>query len=396
MIASIADGKLRFLEKFDNYEDALQNSERIISQFNSNPRNSRYGEYIYCSGDNFYIRKSFNRNEVGFGLYKNLDDATFARNLLKDNNWDLSKVKELAPVCFSSIHNQYVVFDVVDEKVIVADKFDSQSEALGNAQKSIEEYRKSKYGTGEKHVVFNGRLFAVQRWMSGKINYFGSFKELEDAVAVRNLLVDVDWDLSSIYENRIYEINDYFYKFHIFEGTVKIIGKFRNNEDAQSNENNLSNLTYEDIYDPENQYSKVNRHISKRGGKFWIKKNIDGQPRIFGPFDTRSDAIDARDKYEEMGWNIDFDEQSIYSADPDSDDSFEEVISKLSMWQRIIYDTIVRLDKTYFSFEELADHSFLKRYKSANYIQKVSKHLQELVDLGLVTQLEENIFKKEF
>lgn len=396
VVVSIFNNQIRFLEKFNSFQEATENSERIIKEFENNPHGSMYGTYIYKSENLFYIRKLIGKKEVLFGLYRNLDDATFSRNLLKDNDWNLDKIKELGPVCFSGIHNKYVVFGINNDKLIVAGKFDTESEALDNAQKSLEEYNKSKYRTGEKHVVCNGKLFAVHRAVSGKITYYGSFKELDDAIAVRDLLVSVDWDISAVYENRIYEFNSYFYKFHIFEGMVKIIGKFTSYDDASQNQNNLSNLTYEDIYNPENQYSKINRYITKRSGKFWIKKNIDGRPVIFGPYKTRSDAIDARDEYEENGWDVGLDEESIYSARKDYDDSLDEVVSGMSMWQKIVYDTIVRLDKTYFAFDELLNHSYLKRYKSGNFEEKVKKHLDELVDLGLVSQLEVNIFRKEF
>lgn len=396
VVVSIFNNQIRFLEKFDSYQEASENSQRIIREFENNPHRSMYGTYIYKIKDAFYIRKLIGKNEVLFGLYKNIEDATFSRDLLKDNDWDLDKIKELAPVCFSEIHNKYVVFGINNDKLIVAGKFDTESEALKNAQKSLEEYEKSKYKTGEKHVVYNGKLFAVHRAVSGKITYYGSFKELEDAVAVRDLLVSVDWDISMVYENRIYEFNSYFYKFHIFEGIVKIIGKFTSHDDAMLNQNNLSDLTYEDIYDPENQYSKINRYITKRSGKFWIKKKIGGNVIILGPYKTRSDAIDARDEYEENGWDSTLDEESIYSARKDYDDYLDEIVSGMSMWQKIMYDTIVRLDKTYFTFDELLNHSYLKRYKSGNFEEKVKKHLDELVDLGLVSQLEVNIFKKEF
>lgn len=396
LVVSIVNNQLRFLDKFDDYYSAWSNSEKIIQEFNNNPFNSRYGTYIYGKEGYYYVRKTINKKEVLFGIYRDLDDATFARDLLKSNDWDMDKIKQLSPVCFSEIHGKYAVIGVFDNKLIIADKFESQNEALNNAPISFEEYKKGKYATGEKHIAFNGNLYSVNRYKSGKLTYYGSFKEFHDAVAVRDLLISVDWDLSTIYENKIYHFDNYFYKFHIFEGLVKIIGKFTSYEDAKNNKNNLSQLTYEDIYDPENRYSKVNKYITKRGGKFWIKKNIDGQPVILGPYDTREDAIDARDKYEQNGWDIGLDEESIYSSIYDYDDYFEDIVSNLSLWQKNIYDTIVRLDKTYFTFEELLNHSYLKRYKSGNFTQKVEKYLGELVDLGLVTQLEVNIFKKEF
>ena len=254
VVVSIFNDQIRFLEKFSTYQEAAENSEGIIREFENNPHRSMYGTYIYKADNIFYVRKTIDKKEIFFGLYRNLDDATFSRDLLKDNDWDLNKIKELGNVCFSEIHNKYVVFGVNDNKLIVADKYDTESEALENAQKSLEEYKKRKYKTGEKYVASNGKQFAVQRLISGKINYYGSFKEIEDAVAVRDLLISVDWNISAVYENRIYEFNNHFYKFHIFEGMIKIIGKFTSYEDASQNINNLSDITYEDLYDPENQY----------------------------------------------------------------------------------------------------------------------------------------------
>lgn len=396
LVVSIFKDQMRFLEVFDDYDTAVEKSDEIIKNFEENPHRSRYGTYIYENNGLFYIRKMIDKRDVWFGMYRALDDATFARDLLKDHDWDLNEIAELPKVHFSEIHGKYLIVGVADGRLIIAGSFDDEDDAIENAEKSLEEYKKSKYRTGERYVVFNGKMYAVQRGVSGKIIYYGSFHELEDAVAVRDLLVSIDWNLEDVYENRIYEFSDIFYKFHIFENLVKIIGKFKSHDDAVGNVNNLSSLTYEDIYDPENQYSKANRHITKRLGEYWVKKKIDGQIRMFGPYPTRDAAIDARDEYEKNGWDFGLDGESIYSNGGDYDDSLEDIVSDMSLWQKIIYDTIVRLEKTYFSFDDLLNHSYLKRYRSGNFETKVSKHLGELVAMGLVSQLEENIFRKEF
>ena len=397
VVFTVFDGKLKFLAKFQYRVEAMRNADSLIENYIKNPFNSRYGTYIYKRLDYFDIRKSIDNKDYLFGIYKNLDDATFARDLLVRYDWNLDEISKLPPVQFSEIHNKFVIVVVKDGRIrITKDKFDAESEALENADRLIEENISARYKTGYKNVVFNGNLFAVHRGQHGRITYFGSFHELIDAVSVRDVLEGFEWDLSAIDEDRTYRVNGYYYRFHIFEGTVKIIGKFNSLEDSEANRNNLSDLTYEDLYDPENPYSKVNKYITKRGNKFWIKKKIDGQVVILGPYDTRDEAIDARDSYELNDWNLDLDEESIYNSGG-YDDDLEDLISSFTMWQKIVYDTIVRLDKSRFTFEELIGHSYIKRYKSgSNFADKVMKHLNELVDFGLVTRIGDDVYQKEF
>lgn len=398
VVVTVFKGTLKFLGKFKTRSGAEGNAPRLIEEFERNPYGSKYGIFIYKRDEYFDIKKSFNYKDILFGIYKNLDDATFARDLLVKYDWNLDAISNDGPVFFSQIHDQYIVVEVINDKVAVIKHYDSESDALDNAAADIENYQKSKYKTGEKNIVFNGKLFAIHYTQANKkIIYFGSFSEKIDAVSVRDILIEHDWDLSQIDENEIYEVNGYYWKLHIFEGRVKVIGKYESLEFAEKDIENLSSVTFEQLYDPENPYSKVNRYIWKRSGKFWIRKNIDGEVQFLGPYDTREDAIEARDEYELNDWKLtNDDEESLFYNDLDDDD-FEDIVSSLSMWQKIIYDTIVRINKVQFSLDELLNHSYLKRYKSGkNFEEKVINHLNELIDWGLVENLGDNMYLRRF
>lgn len=398
MVITAFKGALKFLNRFQTRNDAKENASKLIMEFERNPYGSKYGTYIYKREDYFDVKKKINNKDVLFGSYTNLNDATFARDLLADHDWDLTDILNEGPVFFSQIHDKYVVVNVNNGKLMVIKYYELLTDAIVNAEDDIKNNTKSKHRTGEKNIVFNGKLFAIHYTQANKkVLYFGSFSEKIDAISVRDILIEHNWDLSQIDENEIYDVNGYYWKLHIFEGRVKVIGKYESLGFAKKDINNLSSVTFEQLYDPGNPYSKANRYIWKRSGKFWIRKKIEGDVQFLGPYDTREDAIKARDEYELNGWQLDnYDEESIFSNDLDDDD-FEEIVSNLSLWQRIIYDTIVRIGKVRFSLDELLNHSYLKCYKSGeNFEGKVIAHLNELIDWGLVESLGDYMYLRKF
>lgn len=397
LVVTIYKNQLRFLSRFKTRSGAEGNAARVIDEFVKNPFGGKYGIYIYKRNEYFDVRKYIGGNEIHFGIYKTLDDATFARDLLMKYDWDMLSILKDGPVHYSQIHNQYVVVAVFNDKLKLVKFYDEENDAFINAMDDIENYKKSLNKTGEKYIVPNGNQFAINYYTTDKKHiYFGSFAEKIDAITVRDILIENDWDLSKIDENMIYEMNNFFWKLHVFEGIIKVVGKYTTLYCAENDFKNLSHVTLEDLYDPNNQYSKVNKHITKKWGKFWIRKKIDGEDQFLGPYGSRQEAIDARDYYESTGWKVDRDHNSIFSQEGE-EDIFSDIVSNLSMWQKIIYDTIVRIDKVEFTFDDLINHSYLKRYKSGNnFEEKVKKYLNELVKLGLVLDLGENHYLREF
>lgn len=397
LVVTIYDRKLKFLEKFKTRSGAEGHADKLVDEFRKNPNGAKYGIYIYKWNDHFEVSKLTDSKDRVFGYYSNLDDATFARDLLMQYDWSLEDISRDGPVFYSNVHGKYCIIEVANNKLRVIAYHDNEVDALANAEDDISRYHKSKYKTGEQFIAFNGKLFAVQRLDSNKkIIYYGSFPEIVDAITVREILIEADWDLAMVDENRIYEMNDYFWKLHIFEGTVKIIGKYESLEDAWNDSNNLSHVTFEELYDPENQYSKVNRYIWKRLGEYWIRKKINDEIQYIGPYESREEAIEARDEFEDNGWDLAVDKDSIFSADM-GEDRFSDIVSGLSMWQKIIYDTIDRIGNMEFSFDELINHSYLKRYRSGkNFEAKVNRYLNELIDLGLVSDMGDGLYFREF
>ena len=118
--------------------------------------------------------------------------------------------------------------------------------------------KEGKYG---RYIVFHNGFYKVHKSIDGKQKFFGAFNTSEDAIELRELLIENNWDES---------------KF-----APELLKSF--------------------ISNPE-----LDRHyyIRKERGRFIVSKVIDGELKYFGTYDTREDALEARDKLWENNWQI--------------------------------------------------------------------------------------------
>jgi len=54
------------------------------------------------------------------------------------------------------------------------------------------------HSTGEKYIRRFRGYFYIQKVLNGKLEHFGSFKTLEEAIKERDLLVKYNWDLEEL------------------------------------------------------------------------------------------------------------------------------------------------------------------------------------------------------
>ena len=54
---------------------------------------------------------------------------------------------------------------------------------------------------------------------------------------------------------------------------------------------------------PNNRYHSGKLYITKRDGKFYIRKTINGKNLHFGTYHSLDDAIQIRDYFQEHGWD---------------------------------------------------------------------------------------------
>ena len=124
LILTVTDDKLHITAR-----TATQPSddlvEKLIKRQRRNPNNSRYGLNITRVFDTFIIQKTIRGDEYIFGYYDNLEDASFVRNHLLDNNWDTGTFSK---IMHDDETGKIKITDVIDGKVYVLDTYDDEND----------------------------------------------------------------------------------------------------------------------------------------------------------------------------------------------------------------------------------------------------------------------------
>ena len=380
-VFSIQDNSIKLVSTYTSKEEALDNYIDDVNEFIDNPNKTEYGAYIYKNNyGSFIISKSIKGTNRIFGYFKELNDAKFVKAILIESSWN---VNDLNHIYFNQFNSTYDIIGVYNNVVRILDSFDSLEDALINLEDVLNSFEEKKMIWDEPFINRNGNLLSVHGPDS---NYWGSFKTFEDACSARDFLIDIDWNLSKVNYQDIHEYNGYFWRFAPYGNYIKIVAKYTSFDDAFLNQNNLSDFSLNDLNNPDNQYDPINRHIWKKGDKFLILKRIGGQIIDFGSYSTKEEAIRARDEFEADNWTVTHDKDSVF-YDEDYDDSFFDIVSSLSLWQKQIYDSIDKMDGDTFVFDDLLESRNLRHYKHGNFESKVHKYLNELIDLGLVEDL---------
>ena len=300
----IIKGKHYSFGSFSNIDDAIEAREKLIDDnwgFSENisPYKGEYGKYIIFLNGLFKIQKVQNGELYNYGMFDNLEDATTARDLLVENNWDDSVVPEsLYSWRFFTFYNpplngweirnviatdiiSFGVFPTIDNtkkaiKILIENDWDASKVPLD----LYHEYSNIKYFNRSR-----GEIFAVVRRKNDDFERYGSFNTYDEALSKRNELLSSNWVVE------------------------------------------------------ENSEEKVEVFIYQRDdGKYYVKNEIDGVMRIFGVFDDFIEAISFRINCVKANWElpseIDTLSQNDSSDEEDLDIIFEEEINK----QYLIFD----------------------------------------------------------
>lgn len=124
IILTVADDKLHITAKTAT-EPSDDLVEKLIKRQRRNPNNSRYGLNITRVFDTFIIQKTIMGDEYIFGCYDNIEDASFVRNHLLDNNWD---IETFSKIMHDDETGKIKITDVIGDKVYVIDTYDDEDE----------------------------------------------------------------------------------------------------------------------------------------------------------------------------------------------------------------------------------------------------------------------------
>ena len=293
-----------------------------------------------------YIRQNKNsctivKNSKTYAKADNLDDAIFIRNLLIENDWDLSKTPQILKK-----DDSYWILTVYEDKIFLLAKY-RQKPNQDTVDNIIKRHRRnpnnSKYGLNITRVF---DTYVIKKRIAGDDYIFGYYDRLEDAEFVRNFLMDHSWNVNEFEEIEFDSDTDTFKVIRVIDDKVYILGSFDDDD-----------INLSDVY--EEFLAKISKH----------KYGLASYPHL----DLLKDDIDELEeefnvKTRDGTWNF----------EDVGQDPLSEIVFTLTPFQKSVYDAID--GET--SFDEIKKS--LMRYRSKNFESKINKNLDELMDLKLI------------
>lgn len=294
-----------------------------------------------------YIRENkhsyvINKSGKNYGKFKTLDDAIFAREILTENNWDLTQVKEVYEK-----DGNYIITSTLDDKLHFIAKYKhkpSKTQIQKLMKKHMRNPNNSKYGLNITKIF---ETFIIKKQIAGEEYIFGYYDNLEDAEFVRNHLMDHMWNVGSFSKISYDEEYENYKITEIIDDKVYVIDKYANEDE----------INLEKSY--EKFLAKISKHKYGLASHPYLDELKEQIPELEEKFNVRScDEV----------WNFD-----------NVTDPLNDIIFNLTPFQKLVYDSIDN------STVEDVEKS-LQRFHSRNFTAKIQKNLDELMDLKLISK----------
>lgn len=276
-------------------------------------------EFISENNGKFSIDRVFNDVKYNFGIFDSYDDALDYLDYLEEEGWPLDvniQSEELLPNNIEEIDGKFSVFKYIMGEKITFGEFDTLDEAktiknnlISNAWESLEYNDRGEYG---KYIRKSGDKFLVSRTYNGETYNFGYFNTLDDAMEVREHLVETNWgDLNIEHKMRYGKyigFNGMYYSIQkVIDGELIVFGLFKKLEDAKKQRDLLiqDNWSRFDVPDDSTKY------IRKDGDKYIIFNYINDEFQFFGESSSLEEAKKIRNELIVNEWIIPEDERTI-------------------------------------------------------------------------------------
>ena len=169
----------------------------------------------------------------------------------------------------------------------------------------------NKYG---KYIVFHNGVYKIHKLIDGQQKFIGLFKTPEEAMKVRDILIENNWDLTSIplellstpNQDRYYyirKVKNRFIVSKMIDGERKYFGSFDNIKDAIRLRNYLMLNNWQ--VDDEEEIEKIDEYVFLINDKYVVQKEFDGETVVFGSFDDMGEAITFRNLCVKTNWKLD-------------------------------------------------------------------------------------------
>lgn len=136
IVFKVIDDKLFCLGQFSE-KPTFDAISKLARKKIRNPNNSKYGLNISRLFDNYIIKKQIAGDEYIFGVFDNLEDATFSRNFLLEHDWDVNAFGEIE---FCDETDTYKIVEVFDDRIYILASYETLAEAEKNLENAKSEF----------------------------------------------------------------------------------------------------------------------------------------------------------------------------------------------------------------------------------------------------------------
>lgn len=337
---------------FDTLENAKAFKYRLIENswsVNFPRKPFKIGKFINKQGNNYVISRDINGKFKKFGIYKSIDETLLARDKLISNNWGedkslILKNLEIEELSGNNHHigkagRLFVVYNLNNGIYTFYGFFRNISRAIKRRDKLTHLFKKESKNRENlkdiEYVTKSKNHYRISRLINGSRNYYGHYDTLEEAIEVRNLLIDYDWDYNFLINSKLIkkpQVCKYIFKvpegyeiIRAIGGYSEGFGVFDNLGEAIDARNNLE-INNWDINSINKEYNETKYEpfiFLKEEGNYYIKKEIDGVNRIFGVFNNSLDAISARYECIKNNWDFESVTEEEYFNNPTKEFKFE-------------------------------------------------------------------------
>ena len=198
---------------------------------------------------------------------------------------------------------------------------------------------------------------------------YAKITNLEDAIFLRDLLVETDWDVDKIPQT--VKFNDNYLVLTILDEKIHLIAKYKSQPSAET----IEKLIKKHKRNPNN--SRYGLNITRVFDTFVIKKQIAGDDYIFGYYDNLEDAQFVRNFLMDHSWNVDEFETVNYCDETDS------------------YKVVLVIDDKVYMLDSSKSNDFDLNETYGNFLLKISKHKYGLASYPHLDLLKDSIEELE-
>lgn len=198
---------------------------------------------------------------------------------------------------------------------------------------------------------------------------YAKIANLDDAIFIRDLLVETDWDVDKIPQT--VKFNDNYLVLTILDEKIHLIAKYKSQPSAET----IEKLIKKHKRNPNN--SRYGLNITRVFDTFVIKKQIAGDDYIFGYYDNLEDAQFVRNFLMDHSWNVDEFETVNYCDETDS------------------YKVVLVIDDKVYVLDSSKSNDFDLNETYGNFLLKISKHKYGLASYPHLDLLKDSIEELE-